>query len=62
MVVELVWGMILTIATAMLAIGEIYEQWRTKRVYAGNREVALLIGRYTEGIDHKGRRTGRIIK
>ena len=62
MLFELVLGIVLTIATAMLIVSEVYDEWKTNKTYANDREASLLIGRYTEGIDHKGRRTGKIIE
>jgi hypothetical protein len=32
------------------------------REYKRNPEAALLIGRYSKGIDHKGRRAGKILR
>ncbi|MGB7002409.1 MAG: hypothetical protein WBE22_10500 [Halobacteriota archaeon] len=59
---EIAWGMVLIAAIVALAIGELYGRYKTDREYKRNPEAALLIGRYSEGIDHKGRRTGKILR
>ena len=59
---EIAWGMVLIAAIVALAIGELYGRYKADREYKRNPEAALLIGRYSEGMDHKGRRTGKILK
>ncbi len=59
---EIAWGMVLIAAIVALAIGELYGRYKEDREYKRNPEAALLIGRYSEGIDHKGRRTGKILR
>ncbi len=59
---EIAWIGVLMIASVALVIGELYGRYKADKEYKRNTEVALLIGRYSEGIDHKGRRTGKIIR
>lgn len=59
---EIAWGMVLIAAIVALAIGELYGRYKADREYKRNPEAALLIGRYSEGIDHKGRMTGEILR
>ncbi len=59
---EIAWAMVLITATVALAIGELHGRYKADKEYRRDPEVALLIGRYSEGIDHKGRRTGKIIR
>jgi hypothetical protein len=54
--------MVLIAAIVALAIGELYGRYKAHREYKRNPEAALLIGRYSEGLDHKGRRTGKILR
>jgi len=59
---EIAWAMVLITASAALALGELYSQYKADKEYRRDLEAALLIGRYSMGIDHKGRRTGKIIR
>ena len=56
------WAIVLMTASVALALGELYSQYKTDKEYRRDPEAALLIGRYSVGIDHKGRRTGKIIR
>lgn len=55
-------AMILVALSIALAASEIYSRRKTDKEYLRDTEAALLICRYSEGIDHKGRRTGKIIR
>ena len=59
---EIAWAMVLITASAALALSELYGRYKTDKEYRRDPEVALLIGRYSIGIDHKGKRTGKIIR
>ena len=54
--------LVLITATAALALSEAYGRVKTDRGYRRDTEASLRIGRFSEGIDHKGRRTGKIIR
>jgi len=59
---EIAWAMVLITASVALALGELYSQYKTNKEYRRDPEASLLIGRYSIGIDHKGRRTGKNIR
>jgi len=59
---EIAWAMVLITASAALALSELYGWYKADKEYRRDPEAALLIGRYSMGIDHKGRRTGKIIR
>jgi len=59
---EIAWAIVLIAASVALAISELYGRYKADKEYKRDTEAALLIGRYSEGIDHKGRRTGGIIR
>jgi len=59
---EIVWAVVLIAGGTILAIGALYSRYKADKEYRRDPEVALLIGRYSEGIDHKGRRTQKLIR
>ena len=59
---EFVWAMVLIAGGVILATGVLYSRYKADKEYTRDPEVALLIGRRSEGIDHKGRRTQRLIR
>jgi hypothetical protein len=54
--------MVLIAGGVILAIGVLYSRYKADKEYTRDPEVALLIGRSSEGIDHKGKRTQRLIR
>ena len=59
---EIVWAVVLIAGGMILAIGVLYSRYKADKEYRRDPEVALLIGRYSEGIDNKGRRTQKLIR
>lgn len=59
---EIVWAVVLIAGGMILAIGVLYGRCKADKEYRRDPEVALLIGRYSEGIDNKGRRTQKLIR
>jgi hypothetical protein len=54
---ELVWVMILIAGGVILAIGVLYSRYKVDKEYSRDPEAALLMGRYSISLDHKGRMT-----
>ncbi|RLG35086.1 hypothetical protein DRN97_00740 [Methanosarcinales archaeon] len=59
---EFVWAVVFIAGGVILAIGMLYSRYNADKEYMRDPEVALLIGRRSEGVDHKGRRTQRLIR